>query len=304
MITLRPRSILVLLAGAFACAGAHADDNRVQFVFDASAGLEYDNNVALQDLDSSTGEADTATVLEAGLQMIVALGESSRFRIGYDVSATAYEEFSAYDLTLHHLAAELSRRGPVDLAVAVDHFDGVLDGEDYVTFTQVSPNVSRLFGERLFLRGAYVAADKEYASLASRNADSDALRVDSYWLLDGMQRYWSVGLQKSSDDATDPELDFEAAQIGITYAHSFGSPSVTLQVKTRLRYEEREYQNVTQSIGAKRRDRRWRGGISARIPFNEHVLLEADVEATDNTSNLDSAVLEKLTFGLGLAVSF
>jgi len=296
---------LALLSLCFAATNASAAEHRVQFGFDAAAGFEYDSNVTLQDLDASSGEADTATMLDAALNMRIAAGDNVSLRFGYDISATTYQNYSEYDLTLHHFNMGLSRRGRyADVTIAVDRFDGVLDGEDYVSYTQVSPGIARLFGSSVYLRGAYVAADKEYDETSTRNAKSKAVRVDTYWLLDGMDRYWSVGLQKSSEDATDAELDFGAALLGITYAHSFELRSMTLQLKARLRLEERDYLNVTQSIGARREDKRLRSGLSVLIPFSDQVKLEANIELTDNTSNLDTAALERTTFGLNLAVSF
>ena len=305
MKTTNLKPALVLLPLCLAGTSVAADDQPMQFGFDASAGFEYDSNVALQDLDASSGEADTATLLDAGLYVQVAAGASGSVRLGYDVSATAYQDFSEYDLTLHHVNLDLSRSGRFfDAAIAVDRFDGVLNGDDYVSFTQVSPSISRLFGDRVFLRGAYIAAEKEYDALSTRNADSAAVRIDTYWLLDGMDRYWSIGLRKSTEDAQDPELDFDAALLAIAYAHSFELPSMTLQFKAQIRYEERDYLNITQSIGSRRKDERFRGGLSAIVPFNKYVQLEADVELTDNQSNQATAELERMKFGVNLAVNF
>lgn len=294
-----------LLTLCFASTNASADEQRVQFAFDASAGIEYDSNVALQDLDASSGEADTATILDAGLDLTFLAGDNSSIRLGYDVSATAYRDFSEYDLTLHHFNADFGRRGKyLDVAIAGDRFEGILDGDDYVSYTQVSPSVSHLFGRSLFLRGAFVAGEKQYDELATRNADKDALRLDTYWLFDGMDRYLSVGLEKSSEEGSDPELDFEAALVCIAYTHTFVLPLIELQLKAQVRYEERDYLNVTQSIAAQRKDQRLRTALSTRIPFGDHVQLEANIEHTDNTSNLASAELDKLVLRIGLAVQF
>lgn len=305
MKTTNLRHAFALFAFCFAGTTASAGDQPVTFGFDASAGVEYDSNVALQDLDASSGEADTATVLDAGVDMTIAAGSNGTIRLGYDVSATAYQDFSEYDLTLHHVNLDLGRRGRwLDAGIAVDRFDGVLDGEDYVSYTQLSPSISRLFGTRLFLRGAYVTANKEYDGLSFRDADFDAIRVDTYWLLDGMDRYWSIGLRRSTENANDAELDFDAALLAIAYGHNFKLPSITLQVKAHLRYEQRDYLNVTQSIGSRRKDLRLRSGLSAILKFNEYVQLEADVELTNNTSNLATAELEKSTLGVKLAINF
>ncbi len=283
----------------------YADPQRVDFDFDASAGLEHDSNVGLVELDNNSGEADSATLLAAGLNVTLAMSKQTSLRVGYDYSDTSYQQYSDFDLALHHAVAELAYSGRhIDLAVAADRYEGVLDGEDYLTLTQYSPSMSKLIGSRLFVRGAYIAASKEYDLLDTRNAESDAARLDTYWLFDGMNRYLSLGLQKIAEDAVDPELTYDGMQAAIAYGHTVKFPLMRLQLKAQLRYEQRDYANVTQSINARRDDQRLRGSLVASIPFTDYLEVEATVEHTDNESNLDSASIDKMVYGLGLAVRF
>lgn len=296
---------LVILATQFFVIDSHADEQRIDFTFDATASFEHDNNVALLDLDNSSGEADTATVLDAGINMQIATSKRTSIQVGYDYSGTTYQQFSEYDLTLHHFAAEAAFSGRhIDAALTVDRFAGVLDGDDYLTLTQISPSVARLFGSHVYLRGAYITANKEYDVLSGRNADSEALRLDTYFLIDGMNRYLSLGLQKTAEDANNLELDFDGLQAAIAYGHKLKLPLMKLQLKAQLRYEQRDYLNSTAAINARRSDTRMRSSLNAAIPFTDHVKLEGTIEHTNNESNLDTAAIDKMTYSLGLSVRF
>jgi hypothetical protein len=46
-----------------------------------------------------------------------------------------------------------------------------------------------------------------------------------------------------------------------------------LNLKAQLRYEQRDYANVTEAIEMRRSDTRLRTALTAAIPFNDHVQL-------------------------------
>lgn len=282
-----------------------AGERSVKFDFEATAGVESDSNVGIVELDNTSGEADRATVLTAGAKLSIPIGQPLTLRVGYDYSDTSYEEFSEFDLGLHHALAEIAfSNRHIDLALTADRYAGVLDGEDYLTFDQVSPSVAKLIGKRIYLRAAYIESSKEYDQLSTRNADSSAARLDTYLLLNGMDHYLSLGLQQGNEDAIDDELDFDGMQASLGYGYKLRLPLMQLNLKAQLRYEQRDYANVTAAIDMRRDDTRLRKSLTASIPFNEHVHLTGSIEHTDNDSNLESAVIDRMVYGIGLKLKF
>lgn len=294
----------VLLA-ALLNANAFAGERSVKFDFEASAGVESDSNVGIVDLDNSSGEADRASVLTAGAKLSIPLGQPVTLRVGYDYSDTSYQEFSEFDLDLHHALAEvLFSNRHIDLALTADRYEGVLDGESYLTFDQASPSVAKLFGKRVYLRAAYITSSKEYDQLSTRNADGTAARLDTYLLLNGMDHYLSLGLQQGNEDAIDDELDYDGVQATLGYGYKLRLPLMQLNLKAQLRYEQRDYANVTAAIDMPRNDQRLRKALTASVPFNDHLQLTGSIEHTDNDSNLESAVIDKMVYGIGLRLTF
>lgn len=275
------------------------------FGFEASAGYEYDSNVNVAQTDTNTGEADTATLLRVAFDAKIPAGERVVFRGSYDFSRTAYEEFSAFDIDLHHAFAEAAvRLGGIDLSVNAERFEALLDGEQFLQIDQVTPAVSKLFGSRIYLRGAYTRADKQYDTSPERNAINDAFRADVYLLFDGMERYLSLAVVTSSEDAVEEALAYDGLRAQLTYGHRLGFGPLELDLKARLQTEQRDYLGVTEAIGTMRRDDRLRAGVSASIPLGPYFEITGDIERLDVASNLDTAAYDETRFGLKLAASF
>ena len=293
------------LAAALLAAPVHAGEDRVDFDFNAGVGARYDSNVALLDLDASAGEPDAATELSAGLGVTIRPGGDLLAKFGYNFSGTRYREFSEFDLDLHHGYASLTlRKGLTDATIGVDHFSGILDGEDYLTQTQVSPSISRLFGTRWYLRGAYIRADKEYAQLTERNAVSDGVRGDVYLLLNGMRHYIALGAQAKSEHAQSADFDYESTMGQLKWAYTIDTASTEIELQTRVQFERRDYTTATLESGEARIDDRLRYKLAAAMPFSEYVSLSLSVEHTDNTSGLAEANIDRTVYAMELEVGF
>lgn len=293
------------LAATLISAPGLADDKRLDFDFDASVAAKYDSNVALVELDSNAGEPDTATVAQARIGTSAKLGGNFLLKAGYDFSATRYRDFAGFDLDLHHGHLSLTmRKGPTDSSIAIDRFEGVLSGDDYLAQTQVSPSISRIFGSRWYLRGALTRADKSYAVLEERDARSDAVRFDTYLLLDGMKHYVALGAQALSEDARNDEHDFDSAMAQLSWFYRAELSSMDIELKTQLRHEIRDYDAVILESGQPRADDRTRITLAATVPLSDYFSVGASVEHTSNASALAEANLERTVYAMKFGVAF
>lgn len=269
----------------------------------AEAGYRYDSNVSLTELDTNLGKADNAVLLELGLDGSVPVTDAITVRAGYGLNHTAYEEFSEFDTAIHRLQGDLNWRvRGFDAGLSLRHFAARLDGESFLDIRQLSPSVARLIGKKLYLRGAFTASDKTYAGREERDATNDAFDVDAYWLIDGMQRYLAFGYRIDSEDAVMPELDYGGRRVKLTYRHEL--EAVPLTVEARAGLEHRDYDNVDETIGSERRDRRFRAGLSATLPVAEYFGIELEARYADFRSNLPAADFDEMLYGVSLRASF
>ena len=304
MNTRNPKFIAAALALLALSMTPAANAGNVDFNVDVEAGTTWDSNAGIVELDDTSGEDDTQSNLKAGLGVIAKLHPRIGIRVGYDYTSTTYRRLSQFDLGLQHGVAELTGSiAGFDMAVAYDRFDGELAGADYVEMTQVSPSIGRLIGDSVYLRLAYIDADKTYAAFDERSAIATSVRGDAYFLLNGMRHYVALSVQSTEEDAVSDLHDYDGIAAGITWGRTLDVLR-GLELKAKLKYEQRDYLAFDESLDAARDDTRLRGSLSAMIPFTDAIGVEGFVEATRNTSNLASAELDREIAGVKLVIGF
>lgn len=302
----RINRILSITLALLAITGhARAEEGQFDFSFDATVGGQYDSNVALVDLDSNAGEPDLSMLLEAGVGIKTKLTDRTSLKLGYDYAGTNYLTYSEFDLALHHGHVSVATRlDKFDAGLSLDRYEGLLSGEDYLSLTQLSPNISRLIGEHWYLRGALLLTDKSYATVEARDATANALRTDIYYLVDGLRHYVALGTQFTGEDAMDAAYDFDGTQAILTYGRQVQWLTTDVDLKAQFRYEQRDYAGPNYAGQSTRRDQRMRLRLSTSFPFSEHVSLDTWLEHSHNQSTLEEANLDRTIIGTEISVSF
>ena len=295
-LTLACALALGLLVARAAVAG-----NEPAVDFRASAGYQYDSNVGVAEIDTNTGEADNAAVLEVGIDGRVPLSDGLAMTLGYGYLQTTWESFGEFDTALHRLQGELAwRTRHVDAGLALRHFAARLDGDRFFDLRQVSPSVGRLFGDSLYLRGAYTRGDKAFVGRDERDAVNDAVAADAYLLLDGMRHYLSAGLRFENEDAAGDAFDYDGRRLRFGYGRRLDA----FEVKARVQFDELDYLGTGEDAEAARRDRRLRGGLSLRVPAGEHFAIEGEALRSINSSNVADYDFDEFVVTLTLAAAF
>lgn len=289
-------SMAAALAATLAAVTATAADETGESPWSGNFGLgaEYDSNVAVLELDETAGEGDYAGLIDLGIAYEPDLGDNADFKIGYDFSQTLYDEFDAFDLRLHRGSAEFGYDLGVFKAGVMGHYaHAALDGDEFLILERVSPYLSRLFGEVLFLRGAYVDSDKEYEDNPDRDADKRAWSADAFVFLNGLTTYLVFGYDAVDEDAVAGRFDYDGRKYSTQFVQRIDAGERELVFKTRLGYEERDYSEPTPSIGAERLDERYRAKLSLDVPLSEHWTAQTAYEYADNRSNLPEVDFEQ-----------
>lgn len=299
---------LCLLAGSLPAA---ASSDRVDFSGEAATGIEYDSNVNVLDLDTTTGRGDTALLIDLGVGADITLTESTALKLGYDWSQTRYRDLSDFDLDIHHVSAALKYdAGPFNAGLGLHHVDAQLGGDDFLTLRRFSPSVAKLFGERLYLRGAYVRTGKEHQADTGRSAVNHGFSADAFLFLDGAGRYVAFGWLTADEDAGNDDYDYDGYRLKLTYARQIEWPGVDVELKSRLQLERRDYRQVLDSSSLleadprRRSDERLRAALLIGVPVTEWLAVESGVEYASNHSNLASVDFDEMSYSLRLAAAF
>jgi hypothetical protein len=288
------RGFLVCAAATVAAAAAAQDPTQtandarpVSLSF--GTGIEYDSNVAVLELDSSTDAGDRSLLFDFGVGYDKPDGGRFDVQAGYDFSQSLHDDFDSFDVRIHRGSGTLSYDlGRVDLGATLQHAYAELDGNEFLTLQQISPYVSKLVGRRLFLRFAYAHSDKDFAGNPTRSANADALSADAYVFIDGLRTYLVFGFRVDDENAIDSQFDYAGDMLRAQLAKRLMAGERELTLRTSLRFENRDYDSPTLSIGNPRRDDRRQLELSLDVPLGRRTTAQVVYEHADLSSNLPS----------------
>jgi Putative beta-barrel porin 2 len=286
-------SLAGLSAFAIFGGGAQAQDSPgagTTFKFEGKLGAEYNSNVAVADLDTNTGQGDWAATLNLLAEATIVPVKKLTLRAGYDFSQSLHQDFNAFDLAIQRGYAEAAYDFDVTTVGVLGNLaQANLDGDEYLTYTQISPYVSKQFGDKLFLRGAYAYANKSFKGRSTRDSTSDVVQLDGYFFLDGVKRYLVLGGKATKEDAVAAELDYKSGSYKARFVQRFDAFNNELTLRASVEYEARDYDNITASIGAPRSDKRTVADAQLEFPLGKNLFSEISYRYGNYGSNLASA---------------
>lgn len=281
--------MLVLAAAPVHAQEADAAADSI-FRFEGMVGAEYNSNVAIRDLDTNTGQGDWALSINGLVEATGQPVDKLTLRGGYEFSQTLHDEYDAFDLALHRGFAEAAYDFDlVTVGVLGNVAQANLDGDEYLTFTQISPYMSRQFGDSLFVRVSYAATDKSFEGRPTRDATSDTFAADAYFFLDGTRQYIAVGGKAIEENANSDELDFSGGSARIRFVQRFDALDREMTFRVGVEFEQRDYESPTTLIGEPREDKRTGVDLSLEAPLVDNVFVEGSYRYGGYQSNLATA---------------
>lgn len=286
---------LIGLGAVAMAAPAHAQtapaaEPRTSFKFEGSVGAEYNSNVNVADLDTNTGQGDWAATINLNAEGTFKPVTKATLRAGYDFSQSLYQDFTQFNLTIHRGYAEAAYDFDfLTVGVLGNLALAQLDGDDYLTYSQVSPYVSKMFGDKLFLRGSYAYTDKSFDGRPTRDATSNTFALDSYFFLDGVKRFAVLGVRHADEDAVAAELDYSAWGGKARLTQRFEGAGREFTLRGGVDYEDRDYDTATPSISAPRNDKRTTLDLSLEAPIGKRFFGEISYRHGEYKSNFAPA---------------
>ena len=296
------RMAAAIAAAAAACSPAAAQqtksgkerepaekESRGEFSAEVSAGVEYDSNLAVVEVDQSTGAEDFSANLEVELGYEREFGQGTTFEAGYDFSQSLHFDFPDFDIQSHRGSVSLEQDfGRIDAGASYDFIYSTLDREGFISYHLLSPYASAFIGENLLTRVAYSYADKNFIDRIDRDATIHAGAVDAYYFWNGRRTYLLLGYKYESENAVDPQFDFTAHTIRARLSQRFSLAGARAQGRVGWRYENRDYDAVTLSIGEIRDDRRHRIEAELEVDLTDRIFAELEARRNFLNSNLPS----------------
>ncbi|MFT6286499.1 MAG: hypothetical protein ACJA09_001247 [Alcanivorax sp.] len=288
--------LTALTANAVVVAGVTGAENEPgglpppRFGAEMGVGVEYDNNISVEEVDRASSESDYALTLNASLEMRQDLSDTAELALNYDYSQNSYNEFSQVDRQTHILGSDLSFKfGELDSGLSAYYISSRLDGNKFLDLYRLSPSLSGFLAKKWFARGAYVYVDKSIESSSDRDATTHAGEADLYYFRRGLRSYFNFGYRYKDENAEADRLDYQSSSAKIRYVHRIEMFSRLAKLELSWRYEDRYYGSQTPSISEKRADKKHRWRVNMEMPLVGKSAVRIYYGYSDFESNLPSA---------------
>ena len=269
----------------------------------AQAGMEYQSNVNISELEQASGASDSATVLEAEINLGWQASEALRFDTGYSINDKRYQDASDYDTRLQLAFIDSNYRfDNMNLGANFYHAKADLAQRDFMSLNQYSLYSMHNLSDTWYLRPSVKRSEKTFAQLESRDASNNGANLDSYWFFDQGQRFVSVGLSYEDEAAQDNGFSYRAKGVSVRASSKFDLWQLAQQLQLGMKLSLRDY---AQGIdGASRDDLHQQFDAKWTLNINSHFAVVTSLEYGDYQSVLDSANYNETRAGLMLQVSF
>lgn len=272
-----------------------------------SAGLEYDDNLTVSELDVTTGQSDVAGVFTASAGARLLERGPDRLEASYDFSQSLYAQFGDLDLQTHTIALEAgSELAGLDPTLGYRFLHATLGGDDFLDLHHVTLGLGTLLAPRWYATVGYHFEDRRLAEDEARDATRLALSADHLLFLGERRAQARLGWRLELQDARDDEFDY----LGNTLVLGIESvlPVSWLERPPRGQlewdFEARNYSAITASIGEKRQDRRHTVRLQLAQPLLRHLSAVLEYRFVSSNSNLPSQDYDENVVGVRAEAAF
>ncbi|WP_323751493.1 surface lipoprotein assembly modifier [Marinobacter sp.] len=286
------------------------------------AGMEYDNNLTVDELDRSSDNSDQAWVFDAGLEAILKPSEALNLTLDYSVSGSRYQTYDEFDQDIHLASADLSYDfDPVTVGASYHYSHATLDSEAFLDFTRTSVYLGSLLGDSTYVMLSLQDKTKEFEDTDARDADIKGVSLDAFFFFNDARSHLLFGVDGDKEDAQADAYDNRLIRVRASWVHKFQMAGQDNRLRLKWHYEDREYDDVViapdepllnnpftedlqERTSEQRVDQAWIVEAGWRIGLNEVLSLEPKISYGHYTSNIESADYDKTVAGVTLRADF
>ncbi len=249
-------------------------------------------------------------VLEAGGIYKPQFGERWGLELGYDFSQTLYEDQTSFDLQSHTVSGSVEDEiNGFDTGFIYLYSRTKLGGDDFLGLHSLTPTLGYALHDRWYVSLRYNHINKDFIASSNdgRDASLNSGTIDNFlFFMDG-KAYVSLGYKAEDENTDDTEFDY----FGHFFHAKLKMPIPMKQIEKwnpvfRLGYEyyDKDYSNVTASIGEKRKDERTTVTLGLSADFSKHLFGKFNFEHIEAVSNLSSSDYDENVVTVALGVRY
>lgn len=261
------------------------------YSFEAAAGLEYDSNVDVIDLETQTALGDFAGTFDFAAEYETKIGRRGELGFGYEFEKELRFELTDFSSQMHVGSIDYGTKfGDLKIGAGYRLTHYRLGGDGFLRVNRIRPYAAlRAFDGKAMFRASYFFKDKRFIERPDRSAEVHAVGADVFYYLNGRKTYLIAGYRFETEDAEASQYDFDSHHVSVRLLQRIPINRRSARLQVGWRYEDRDYKSVTPSIGVVRDDSRNRVNASLEVPFGARFFAEAEFRRDFFESNLPAA---------------
>ena len=274
------------------------------FSLSVKAGAEYDSNITISETDVTTNQGDIAALIDVALAYKTKANENISLEFGYDFSQSLYETETGFNMQNHGFTANADTEvNGFDLGLAYGYYNIGLGGNAFMSMHTLNPNIALFFGEGSYIRADYTFLKKSFVELDTRDANSHSIGASFYQFMKGGS-FFNLGLGYEKENTLSDEFDYAGLNTSFSYVHKLTLNEKQTEVTLSVKHQDRNYQNITESIAAKRDDKRTTFSVKVAYPIIGKISLVPEYKYISASSNFESADYKEHVIGAMLGYTF
>ena len=268
-----------------------------------SAGIQFDDNVNSDPVDTTSDEGDIAAVLDVSLGYQLLKRSFVDLDVSYDFSHTRYKENFEFDLVNHSGSMYAAKEvNGLDLSIYYGYTRSYLSGADFLGLHNIDASIGYALTDIIYGTISYNNQNKDFVSANERDSTLHGNEVTAYYFFNEAKSFLKLAYRFEVEDTIGSEFDFTGhyGRIGVRYG--FDLPLVKQVAALTFDYEfnKKFYDSLTLSIADKRIDYGHNIKLGVEVPLNEHLVFLTNYEHSHVRSNLDSTDLDQniVTFSM------
>ncbi|MDE8350068.1 MAG: hypothetical protein POG74_11415 [Acidocella sp.] len=256
------------------------------------AGGGYDSDVAINQIQFSSGRPDTEENLGLSTSYKLVNTPKSSISIGYGFSQSLYNSVKSFDLQSHDITLTASTKiSKTTVGGAYSFYHILLGGRPFLNMQVVNPSLLAPVTKKVYFHGDILYLNESFLTDHTRDAAHYQPEFQLFYFFDNYKAFalFGAGYQNETTSKSGPEYAFQGYELKTSVTVPFNLFDRTGKVKAEYDWVSRDYSQITPSIGVKRYDRRSSFDLHAELPIVNKFSLEADYQYIDRISNLSTS---------------
>ncbi|SEL33308.1 hypothetical protein SAMN05216262_10968 [Colwellia chukchiensis] len=282
----------------------------VTFNGEVSIGVISNSALSIDELDEVSSQADSGIEKNAAVAGVWQVNEQAKISTSYRFQAQDYNEFDAFDLSLHQVSVDASYKWQQKaLGLRYDGAKAILAGERFLTFQQASMYLGTYLQPSTFLRTSAKVKRKQFAHVTDRDADAYGANASLFHFINDGKTMFMLAVSADKENAVDPQFSHYSYGVNTKFSQKFTALGFAQTAALAWRFQSKDFQSVSheqlsnQQMSS-RDEHQHVFQAQWQLAFNRYLALESQLEYGDYRSQLDSQTYSQTKSSLAIKAKF